>query len=131
MRWKEYAIVDDNRFDRLICNKILQRIDASLRIQEFQTGREILDYLIDGHREGDELLILLDLNMPEMSGYDFLEALKVRPDLDEKMKDIKIIIITSSTRDEDRKQSLSFPNVLGFLQKPLMTSALQKLIDNH
>ncbi len=130
MRWKKYAIVDDNKFDRLICSKILLRICSEVDIQEFQTGKEILDHLFETENDGEPLLILLDLNMPEMNGYEFLEAIKGDPLMNLRMRRVDIVIVTSSTRNEDRERAMAFPYVEGFLQKPLMIPQMQELLSD-
>ena len=130
MRWKECAIVDDNKFDRLICKKILERIDGDLTTCEFQTGKEILDHILSNPGSGDPMLILLDLNMPEMNGYEFMEEVKQNEKLREKMSNMRIAIITSSARPEDRERSMSFPLVVGYLQKPILTGMLRNLLES-
>ncbi|MAZ26649.1 MAG: response regulator [Cytophagaceae bacterium] len=59
-------------------------------------------------------LILLDLNMPNFSGWDFLDELhEIGPD------HTKVILITGSSRPEDKAQSKKYPMVVDFLKKPL------------
>lgn len=127
MNWDECAIVDDNRFDRLICDRIVSRIAPDLKINEFINGREILDYLTSVSFSSKKLLILLDINMPEMNGHEFLNEITL-----EKYKQLhdrfNVVIITSSTRKEDQTLSTQFDLVMGYLQKPILVDHLKKII---
>lgn len=126
--WDEFAIVDDNKFDRLICERIIRRIDSKTPISEFQTGKEILNYLQSGSLGSKNLLIFLDLNMPEMNGYEFLEEFIHDIKCDELRSRVKVVIITSSTRREDKDQTAKYNLVIGFLQKPIMVDHVESVM---
>ncbi len=128
MKWDECAIVDDNKFDRLICERIISRISADLAITEFRSGREILDYLLSDSFVTSNILILLDINMPEMNGYDFLNEI-IKPENSELAAKITVAIITSSNRKEDHDQTIQYPMVKGYLQKPIMIEHLKVIIE--
>jgi CheY-like chemotaxis protein len=73
----------------------------------------------------DSFLILLDLNMPEMDGWQFLDAIQ-------KIKDTRIyvVVVTSSVDARDRKKAYSYPQVIDYVEKPLsIENCLQ--IKNH
>jgi CheY-like chemotaxis protein len=128
MKWDECAIVDDNKFDRLICERIISRISADLAITEFRSGKEILDYLLSDSFVTSNILILLDINMPEMNGYDFLNEM-IKPENSEIALKITVAIITSSTRKEDYDQTIQYPMVKGYLQKLIMIEHLKGIIE--
>ncbi|MDP4663433.1 MAG: response regulator [Salibacteraceae bacterium] len=128
MKWDECAIVDDNKFDRLICERIISRISADLAITEFRSGKEILDYLLSDSFVTSNILILLDINMPEMNGYDFLNEM-IKPENSEIASKITVAIITSSTRKEDYDQTIQYPMVKGYLQKLIMIEHLKGIIE--
>jgi len=128
MKWDECAIVDDNKFDRLICERIISRISADLAITEFRSGREILDYLLSDSFVTSNILIHLDINMPEMNGYDFLNEI-IKPENSELAAKITVAIITSSNRKEDHDQTIQYPMVKGYLQKPIMIEHLKVIIE--
>lgn len=126
--WDEFAIVDDNKFDRLICERIIRRIDGKTPITEFQTGKEILNYLLSENFGSKNLLIFLDLNMPEMNGYEFLQEFMNDPRSHALKAQIKVVIITSSTRREDKDQTAKYDLVVGFLQKPIMVEHVESVM---
>jgi len=67
-------------------------------------------------------LIFLDLNMPEMDGFQFLDAMKER-DLD-----YKVVILSSSTSEVDMQQAAVYKNVTSYHIKPLQKEPLQKIL---
>lgn len=130
MIWDECAIVDDNRFDRLICDRIVKRVAPTLKINEFKSGREILDYLSSASFSANKILIFLDINMPEMNGYEFLDEIS-KEQYAHLQERISITIITSSTRKDDRTQTTQHDLVTNYLQKPIMVDHLKKVIHSN
>lgn len=92
-------IVDDNPDDIEIARRILAKSRSDVRVEEANRGEAALELLRDGKERPS--LILLDLKMPGMNGIDTLR--KIRSD--EKLKDIPVVILTSSSLESDRKES--------------------------
>lgn len=90
-----------------------------------KNGREAIDYLDSVAGETDQVLVLLDLNMPEMNGWDFLEACKERS-YSEK---IHVVVVTSSLFREDQKKAESYEQVIGYFTKPLNTRNCQEILN--
>jgi two-component system response regulator len=92
-------IVDDNPDDIEIARRILAKSNSDVRLEEVRRGEDALELL----RNGKELpsLILLDLKMPGMNGIDTLRVIRA----DERLRDIPVVILTSSSLDSDRKES--------------------------
>ena len=80
-----------------------------------ENGREALDHLDEVAEEKQKILILLDLNMPVLDGWDFLELSHSRSYAER----LVIVVVTSSLYTEDRKRALKFPRVKGYYSKPL------------
>ena len=91
-------IVDDNPDDVEITRRTLTRLDRELKVETAARGDAALELL----RSGITLpaLILLDLKMPGMSGFDTLRAMRA----DERLKHIPVIIVTSSSLEADEKE---------------------------
>jgi CheY-like chemotaxis protein len=71
-------------------------------------------------------LLLLDLNMPVLNGFDLLA--QITPFFTDRSLHTVVAILSSSLFDEDREKALSFPFVQGFLEKPLQKDALLRLL---
>jgi CheY-like chemotaxis protein len=90
-------VEDDEGHARLI-EKNLKRAGVFNEVRHFLNGTAALDFLVgDGRPENRPLLVLLDLNLPDMSGFDILAKLKADPQL----KPVPVIVLT--TTDDERE----------------------------
>jgi CheY-like chemotaxis protein len=120
--------VDDDPVTLMICNIMLEKVNFCKQIDEAGGGLAALKYfenqLVKQNPELPEL-ILLDINMPVMNGWEFLDEYieKYLPFI----PDCKIIILTSSVNPEDKELAENHPYVTGFMPKPLTLEGLEKL----
>ena len=127
--YKKIVFIDDDTELIGIYNSILERKKLSDYLVHFENARDGLDYL-KGIDQNEDLpdYILLDLYMPEMNGFKFLEYF-------EKMRRIKdsieIYVCTSSRKKDDRNKVMKYPFVSAYLEKPLPSDFLELLIRDH
>ncbi len=126
--WDECAIVDDNKFDRLICKRILSRVRKGINVLEFESAIQCLEFLRKDYNPAKPLMIFLDLNMPEMSGLEFLSAFDQDASQALKKDSVSIHIMSSSTRISDIEAANRFSYVEGFIQKPMNVDQLKKVV---
>ncbi|AEV99632.1 hypothetical protein A4D02_27780 [Niastella koreensis] len=89
--------IDDDQDDRYLVRKVIDNIDPSIVLREAQDGKKAIDFLNQARLFGDlPCLIILDLNMPVMDGYDTYKGISK----DEVFSSIPIVIFTTS-RDEN------------------------------
>lgn len=121
-------IIDDNEIDRFIHEKLLTHHKIAGKVVSCSSGREALTWL---QKSGEPTpdLILLDIMMPEMDGFEFLAhyegllpKLKVEPAL---------FLVSSSEDDQDLKRARKSPYVLRMLHKPLAPDTLIKHLRMH
>ena len=74
--------------------------------------------------EKSNFLIFLDLNMPGMNGWEFLDVVKNN----KYACALKIVIVTSSINPEDERKTATFPDVIGFIRKPVAEKDLFKML---
>lgn len=112
-------LIDDNPIDTFIHTKALELGGYRGRIEAFRSGEKALDYFqgISTSAIEPDSFILLDIRIPSMNGFEFLDALQ-RLDK-EVVSTFPVYILSSSLDLEDRQRANTYPNVVGFLEKPL------------
>ncbi|KAB2805391.1 response regulator [Phaeocystidibacter luteus] len=120
-------VIDDDKIYHFLVSRILDDVKAGEQFSEihkFFSGSSALTHLKE-NQNSERKLILLDLNMPGMSGFEFLEALDKYEDVH---KHCTVYIVTSSVNESDRARADEFSIVKGYLVKPLKKSAIENLI---
>jgi CheY-like chemotaxis protein len=116
-------LVDDDRIFNLLSKKTLERMSLVDEIHTALNGKEAID-LINDYFQGTRTLpdiILLDLNMPILDGFGFIEAFQK---LSANVKqNVKIIIVTSSEDPRDMERARAF-GIKEFLTKPVSEQQL-------
>ena len=112
-------LVDDSEIDNLIHEKIIESTEFAENILIFDDGQEALNYLASHQETEEELpeIVFLDINMPEMDGFEFLEDFEKFPDTVKNK--CKIIMLSSSISPKDIDRAASSRYVKKYLNKPL------------
>ncbi|MES2829938.1 MAG: response regulator [Bacteroidota bacterium] len=128
---RKVLLIDDNEVDLKINSKIISISKLFDDIAVCQSGEEGLAYLTKYQDNPDNLpdFILLDIQMPEMDGFEFLEFFKNFPKV---VKEKCLVAILSSTLDfGDIKKAEANPYVIKLLKKPLFPSELDELLKKY
>jgi CheY-like chemotaxis protein len=115
-------LVEDDEVDVMNVKRALRSADA--RIWTASTAAGGLAMLRSDEVPHERLLILLDLNLPMMSGLDFLQALRS----DEHLSGVPVIVLTTSDAPQDRAGAYRW-NVAGYLVKPLAYADFAAALD--
>jgi CheY-like chemotaxis protein len=128
---KIVMLIDDNDIDLKINEKVVGITKLFDDVVVCRSGEEALNHL-KSHLANPELLpdfILLDIQMPEMNGFEFLEQYKKLP---RSFTDVCIIAMLSSTLDfSDIQRAEANPYVVKLLKKPLMPKILLEVVREH
>lgn len=108
-------IVDDDEIVIALHKIIVEKSGLSPAPESFTGGKEALNYLEEQHQEGHSYLILLDINMPNMSGWDFLDIIQTKSISGH----ISVIMVTSSIDIKDKEMAEQYKHVIDFVEKPL------------
>lgn len=125
---EKVMLIDDNSTDRFIHAKLLDIYAIGRKVEEFDSGKSALEFLRKHIAAAEQLpdLILLDVLMPEMSGFDFLVHLE---ELYDKLAKKPALFMLSSTDDEqDLRKARNNKMVQRMLRKPFSPEALVKAL---
>lgn len=123
--------VDDDPITLMLCKKVIIKASFSNEIITSQNGEEALRYFNTLKYANTEQLkkhpqlIFLDLNMPVMGGWEFLDHFN--SEAFSEFKNIKIIVLSSTIDPEDLEKSKTYPMVIDFLSKPINLTMLEYL----
>lgn len=124
-------LIDDNEDDNFMHERAIKKYNNAITVIAKLSGREALDYLIDksSHPEAHPELIFLDINMPEMNGWDFLELYNK---LDAELQStVVVVMLTSSDSPNDLEQGSNYATLSDYKLKPLTPEMLDEVINKH
>ena len=115
-------IADDDEDDRYLLARAFAQHSPTCQLQFAVDGRELLDALIQS--EARPALILLDLNMPRLNGFETLKALREHP----VYQHTPVVILTTSEVLEDQQQARAL-GATDFITKPLNVGQLDQIVN--
>lgn len=127
-RISSVMIIDDEPVNNFICRRTIEHFDPSIEIMEFEKAKDALQFFEQQSKQKNQKLpdvVFLDLNMPLMDGWTFLEHYKqLMPYFN---ADIDLYLLTSSSFEGDVKKARSFPVVSYYITKPLTIGILERI----
>jgi CheY-like chemotaxis protein len=125
----KYLLVEDDEIFMYLHSHIIQNLDNGTTIIEKRSSMEALDYLLslENTNEVPPSRILLDINMPELGGFQLLE--KIEHLMKRNLKDTLVYMVSSSLYEEDRKRALSYWYIKGFVEKPMTTLQMKQIVE--
>lgn|SRR5690606_3044403 len=108
-------IVEDDEIVTFLHKKMVQKQGLSGDPINFIDGIFCYDYLKNHSKEDEFYLILLDINMPQMNGWQFLNEIQNQPFVDQ----LAVIMVTSSIDSIDREKANTYSQVIEYFEKPL------------
>lgn len=126
-------LVDDDETTNHVNKRLLTRLQVARQIKVLTNGQEALDYLTEANAPGGEDLlpdlVFLDIKMPVMDGFSFLEAYD-KVDLHPK-KPVIILMLTSSASFYDLERLKSFPQVKKHISKALTEQEVKEILRQY
>jgi CheY-like chemotaxis protein len=128
MKKKEIWIVDDDNIYQIIVRKIIGKMELFSSFSSYKNGKDAIDALKKAAENNENIpdIILLDINMPVMDGWEFMdEIVSYKSKLNQK---ISIYIVSSSIAVQDKDKAKTYAEILGFLSKPITMDALYEIV---
>ena len=121
-------LIDDNEATNFLHGHVLKSTGQVGQVQAFTDAAEALK-LLSATEAASPRLIFLDLNMPIMNGWDFIDTYQQLPA--EKRGNTTIIVLTTSQNPDDEARALSLDVVKAFTHKPLNRKSLNAILAQH
>ena len=126
-RLRRVVLIDDDSFDNKANVRMMHRAGLTVEVITFTMAEDALTWFRRfGVRHAD--LVLLDIRLPRMDGFEFLEAMKA--EFGSRFDEAAVILMTSSLHPVDRGRALGFPAVRACLHKPLTRAMLEQTMDD-
>jgi len=131
MKTTHILLIDDNDIDNFITNHVITKAEIAEKITIKSSAIEALDYLRTIRDDFEQFpdLIFLDVAMPIMDGFGFLNEIVNFPKVSEKQ--CPIIMLTSSNNAEDIVRSREYNVVIDYFVKPLKMELLENLVNKN
>ncbi len=127
-KFNKVLLVEDDPITVLVCERIIKMTGFSENVVSVNNGQEALDYINAHDRSSAHQLpdlIFLDINMPLMNGWEFLDHFGAVKSV---FQNLPLIYILSSTVDpEDQKKGSTYPYISRFISKPLTKDDLENI----
>ena len=128
---KSILLIDDDDATNFLHQMVVEKSEITEYVHTCSSGQLALDYLTeatDGKYPQPDL-IFLDINMPKMNGWEFLEEYK-KLNSDQKGR-IVVVMLTTSINPDDKAMAESMGIITGFMNKPLTEEMLHNLCQQH
>ena len=122
------CIVDDDDIYQYTMVKTMELLNLTDKIRVFSDGEEALDFMLDNLQNDKELpdIIFLDIDMPIMDGFQFMEEyIKLKPDLGKK---ITIYMVSSSVDPVDIERAKKISDITDYIVKPVTHDQLKHIV---
>ena len=126
-----YLIIDDDDVFNFLHTKAIRKVEKDSVIEAFASSPKGVEHLKSLFASNAKLpdILLLDIRMPEMNGFEVLDELIKLPS--EKLATMKIYMLTSSLDDRDKNRSKDYSIVSGFLSKTLSDSMIRRILEGN
>lgn len=120
----ELILVDDDGVLLVILEKMIRKVNSDIKLTLFSSGKEALAYLSNNPKPLSSRFLMVDINLKDMSGWEFLNELETRKD-----NFSKVILITSSVSSSNSETAKKYVPVIGFFEKPITFEKIHQIFD--
>lgn len=125
--YKRFIVIDDDPINNLLCTKNIKKSVQDADVITFTEAEIGLNYIKSNFNlpNTDNAILFLDINMPTMSGWEFMEEFH---HVNSEIKGhLFIYILSSSVSETDKQKAKVDPDVIDYIEKPLLVDVLNKI----
>ena len=120
----DVILIDDSTFDLFIYEKLLFKGKIAKTVKAFNSARDALKYIMVDGNVLPGTVVLLDLQMPDMNGFEFIEEFKFSSE--SVRRNIKIFMLSSTIDSQDIEKAKASAHIIDLLSKPLEIDLLKR-----
>lgn len=124
-----FIVVDDSKLDCFIAEKIIKNTGRSETVNTFQQATDALIYIKTLAPTNTPSIVFVDIQMPVMNGFEFVEAFEALPE--NIRQGYSIYMLSSSINENDIAKVKGYKSVKQFLNKPLTNNAMTVVLEQH
>ncbi len=124
-----FIVVDDSKLDCFIAEKIIQNTGKAESVRTFQQASEALNYVKSLTEQKGETVIFVDIQMPVMNGFEFVESFETIPH--EQRSSYSIYMLSSSINENDIARVKGYTSIRQFVNKPLTAASIASILENY
>jgi CheY-like chemotaxis protein len=125
---KHVLLIDDDPIFHVIFIRMIQKICTQLKVTSLLDGKMALDHLKKNYTSNNQYIIFLDINMPVINGWQFLNEIKKSGII--KNNNLTLYIVSSSTDTDDIMQAQSHDLVKNIFSKPLSINSVKHILQS-
>jgi CheY-like chemotaxis protein len=127
-KYRRVMVVDDNKIDRYVIEMVIKKSNFASEVIQVDSGFEALKYLESKltDKAGWPDMMLLDINMPGMNGFEFLE--KFIALTEDMVNACDIYMLTTSIHPSDIDKAIHHKHIVKFINKPLNIVKLREIM---
>lgn len=124
-----FIIIDDSRLDCFIAEKIIQNSGTYSSVKSYMEATEAYEAIKNGLIGDDSIItiIILDIQMPVMNGFQFVEVFEKLPQ--ETQSKFAIFLFSSSINENDKNRLDNYPSIIRFYSKPISKDTVAQMIE--
>lgn len=119
----DLLLVDDDPQYLILHELLVKKSKLDENPKKFLDGLEIIDFLRENQNQSKNYLILLDIFMPKVDGWEVLDYLESLGSF----HSIKVILVSSSVDKRDKRKAMEYTSVIEYIEKPLLLEYLEML----
>ena len=121
MSIKNILVIDDGEAEQFLCKIVIEEVNPLIQVLQALDGRQALNIIQELKKLPD--IILLDINMPGMGGFEFLKAYESIGG-----SSCFVVVLTSSAQQQDKEMTQAYNCVKAYVEKPLTKDSMLELI---